>query len=89
VPVVDLCRALVKGERDWSRLVRFAQALADENPEGVRLQVSGYFTKVMLGARSKDEAGMCMEVLDAFSDPYPPSNNCAPLLLSLGRLALS
>lgn len=88
-PVLELCRSLVKGERDWGRLAKLAQALAAENPEGVRIQVAAYFTKVMLGAKTKDSAGMAMEVLDAFADPYPATTSCYPLLLSLGRLSLS
>lgn len=87
-PVLNLCRALAQGERDWKRLMALVAPLADENVEGVRIQVAAYFSKVVLGAKSRDSAGKAMEVLDAFSDPYPAVTGCYPLLGSLARVAL-
>lgn len=87
-PVLELCRTLNRGERDWGRLMKLTRELSEENPEGVRIQVAYYFTRVILDAKSRDDAGRAMEILDAFSEPYPLTTSCYPLLLSLGRIAL-
>lgn len=85
--VIDLCRALVKG-CGWSQAVGLVQQFKDTNPEGVRQVVVSYFTAVTLGAKDASRAQKALAVLEAFGEPYPPSNTIYPVLLSLGQLLL-
>lgn len=86
--VVDLCRALIKGEDDWGRLMDLCKPLIGINGESIRLTVVGYFTKVLLSA-SGDRAAKLLSVLSAFADPYPNGATIYPVLLSLGKLAFT
>ena len=63
--VIDLCRALVKGE-SWNKVKDIiADLRKTENPETVRRAILGYFTSVILG----NDGGKAYLVLDAFRDP--------------------
>lgn len=83
---IELCRALIRGERSWGRLMKLVEPLAEQNGEGTRLMVVGYFTKVLRGTKDTNTAGRLLTVLDAFSDPYPTGATLYPVLLSLGRV---
>ena len=78
--VIELCRALSKG--DFPAAFKVISSLPEGiNPEGARLQVFAYFTKVALGAKSPKGARSALAVLEAFQDPYPDT--------SIGHLVLS
>lgn len=79
--VIDLCRALAKGDRDWGRLMKLVEPLKDVSAEGVRNQVAAYFTKAVMGPKGD----RYLPILDAFGDPYPSVVGVYPLVLSVGR----
>lgn len=85
---VDLARLLVK-RASWSDVQVTLARLGDVSPESVRHVVRAYVSKVVLGARSEDEAGRGIEILDAFSEPCGQSEGLAPLLVACGRIILS
>lgn len=63
--VIDLCRALIKGE-SWNKVKDIiADLRKTENPETVRRAILGYFTRVILG----NDGGKAYLVLDAFREP--------------------
>lgn len=84
---VDLARLLVKRGR-WSEAQELIGRLSEVSPESVRHVVRAYVSKVVMSAKSEDQAGYGLEVLDAFSEPFHPSDGVAPLLLACGRLLL-
>lgn len=85
---VDLARALVRGA-GWAETVTIVGKLSGTSPESVRLVVRAYVSKVVLGAKSEDQAGRGIEILDAFSEPFGHSDGLAPLLVACGRVLLS
>ncbi len=83
-PVIELCRFLLNGGT-WSKAMRHYEALADENPEGVRIVVVNYMGSVLKGSKSTTLTMRALHILEQFSTPYNASENAAPLLLSMGR----
>ena len=86
---VDLCRALVRGERNWAALMKIVGKLQEINPESVRIVVMAYMTKVAMGSKGGEHTTKLLNILDAFADPYPPQAGTACLLISLGRVVFS
>lgn len=86
--VIDLCRALMKGEDDWGNLMTLCKPLVGINGESIRLTIVGFFTKVLLSSNAKRAAPL-LSILSAFSDPYPSGATIYPVMLSLGRLAFA
>jgi len=87
--VIDLCRALVRGQRSWPKLMSIIRRMGDVNPESVRQVVLDYFGKVAMSAKTPKSAAAAVEVIDAFSEPYTIGRGPAPVILSLGRLLFS
>jgi DNA polymerase-3 subunit gamma/tau len=83
--VIDLCRALMKGElRDWKD-VRDLVGKIDQPAESIRIVIANYFAKCLMSDRcSSKEAGRYLDILAAFSKPFNASDKLAPLLLALG-----
>lgn len=84
--VLELCRLLGKGT-NWSKAMKVIGSLEGINPEGARRQVFAYFSKVAQGAKSDDRAAAALEVMEAFSTPYP-DDSMGHVVLSLGELLL-
>lgn len=84
---VELARALVKGAR-WSEVRDIVLRLGEVSPESVRHVVRAYVTKVVVGAKTEDAAGIGIEILDAFSEPFHPSDGISPILVACGRVTL-
>lgn len=82
---IDLARALMKGA-PWPELVKLIEALAEENPEGVRHVVRAYATKAVLGAKSPQQAQRPLAILSNFSTPFNTADGLSPLVLAVGRL---
>ena len=82
--VIDLCRLLMDGRMRWADVQRLLGALKDDNAEGIRIVVTAYFSKVLMGCKPK-QAARCLDVLDVFSTPCNPSDKLAPILLGLGK----
>ena len=86
-PTLELCRFLVKGG-SWSKAMGLLNKLDGVNPEGIRIIVVNYMASVASSATSDRGAGAALNILDAFSTPFNPSERQAPLLLSIGRVLL-
>lgn len=85
--VIDLCRWLVTGQRQtWAEAVKLVSGLGDVEAEGVRIQVTNYMAKVLLGTKDEKRASYLINILDCFGRPYNTSDKMAPLLLSLGMV---
>lgn len=83
-----LAQALYKRAK-WSELQQIIGKLGEVSPESVRHVVRAYGTKVVLGARSEDQAGAALEVLSHFAEPFNSGDGLTPLVLACGRIALS
>lgn len=84
---VDLARALVNGA-SWREIQKLLGAMKDVNPESARHVVRAYVTSVAINAKSEPAAGRALEILDAFSTPFPSSDGISPLLLACGKAVL-
>lgn len=83
--VIDLARLLSGqgGTLTWSSVQRLVKAMdADTQPESARIVIVQYLTTVILNAKQDDRAGLLLERLDSFIDPYPASTGWGPLLCS-------
>lgn len=87
--VLKLCQMLTAGKPSWAAAMAIVEDLAEENPEGIRIQIVRYLAKVAMGAGSNDKAMRALEKMEAFERPYSDSEGNAPLLLSLGRALLN
>jgi DNA polymerase-3 subunit gamma/tau len=81
---IQLCQLLLKGG-SWPRAMSIYEKLKEENPEGVRIVVVNYMGKVLAGCKSDDKAIAMLQIIEAFSAPYNPSEGATPLLMSIGR----
>lgn len=84
--VIDICRLLAKGQLNWGAFMKILGSLDSTNPEGIRLQITAYFTKVVLGTRDFSKAGPSLAILDAFGQSYGSAQGLGPVLVSLGTL---
>ncbi len=85
--VIELCRMLCgKTALEWKHVQRILKRLEGQNPESIRLIVLSYTSKVLMNARSEDEAMKLLAILEAFSQFFNSSEKFAPLLLALGSL---
>lgn len=83
-PIIELCRLLVRGA-SWQKTQAAVLALAEENPESVRIVVMNYVASCLKSASEKD-AQFFMAILDQFATPFNQSEGMAPLWLAVGRL---
>ena len=67
--VIDLCRELVtKSIKRWENCVKL-YAKIDSDEESIRLAALGYFKKVMLSAKTLEDAGRMAELISIFEKP--------------------
>jgi len=87
---IDLARALLRRE-SWKVVQGLLGGLRTSgvSAESVRHIVLAYMTSVALGAKSEADAGKTIEVLDAFSTPYPSGDGISPLIISCAKVLLS
>lgn len=62
---IELCRALMQGA-GWKKVSNILQGLKEEDPEGIRRQVLGYCSTVLL----KDGNNAAAVVLEEFKEPF-------------------
>lgn len=86
--VIDLARALIARE-PFERVQKILASLDEPNAESVRHVIRDYATKVILNAKGNKTAGMALEVLDVFSEPFHQGDGMSPVVLACGRLLLS
>ena len=85
---INLARALVK-RASWSEVQAILAGFKDISPESIRHVVRAYVTKVILGSKREADAGNGLEILDAFSTPFHPSDGMSPVVLACGRIILA
>lgn len=83
--VIDLCRALVKGDLSWPTLMATLKSMTDMPAESIRIIIVNYLNSCALGARSDKDAVRVLDMLECFSKPCITSDKLAPLLIAFGR----
>jgi len=84
--IIDLCRALMNGRLTWAKAVKLVKPLKGQNPEGIRLTVTAYLSSVLVNTKDDRKAAGVLNILEAFSRPYPNVTTLYPVLLSLGEI---
>lgn len=85
---VELARLLIKGAAWRDIQVALGKLPPDLNPESARHVIRAYVTKVVLNAKSPDQAGYALEVLDPFLQPFHASDGVSPLVMACGKAVL-
>lgn len=85
--IIELARALVSG-KSWAIVQPLLAGLSEANVESSRQVVRAYITKVILTSNNQKLVGNCLEILDAFSEPFHPQDGVSPLVLACGKLCL-
>lgn len=83
--VIDLCRALVKGDLTWSKMTATLKSLGEMPAESIRIVIVNYLNSCAMGAKSDKDAVRILDMLECFSKPGQPSDKLAPLLIAFGR----
>ena len=83
--VIDLCRAMIKGDLTWSNLVATLKSIGDVPAESIRIIIVNYLNACAMGARSDKDAVRVLDMLECFSKPCLTSDKLAPLLIAFGR----
>lgn len=84
--VIELCRMLAKGGCRWSRVINLVQKMEDMPAESIRITIINYMAKALIGTTDEKQAIKFLNILEAFSDRWNPTEKRAPLLLALGSL---
>ena len=82
--VIDLCRLLVGGKLDWTRLTATLQAMPEMPPESIRIVIANYLAACLMGAKSERDAVRLLNISDSFARPFVSSDKNLPLLLAFG-----
>lgn len=88
-PVHELCRFLSQGKGSWTKVMGLVEEIGDANPESIRIAICNYMASACRNSKNDREATHFLQILDAFSQPYNPAEQSAPLLLSIGRVLFS
>lgn len=85
--VIDLCRALIKGDLSWNKLTSVLKAMPEQSPESIRIVVVNYLNSCIMGAKSDKEALRLLDLQAPFvKREFRPSDKLAPLLQAFGDL---
>lgn len=84
--VIGLARLLVQKKLNWASLCAILKTL-DMPAESVRCVLVAYIASCLMGAKSDNQIGDLLAMLDALKGgPYNPSEKWAPLMLALGNI---
>lgn len=86
--VIDLCRLLVGGKLNWTKLTSTLKAMPEMPAESIRIVIANYLASCLMGAKSDRDAGRLADMLHPFSKPFASSDKLAPLLLAFADLIL-
>jgi DNA polymerase-3 subunit gamma/tau len=86
--IIDLCRALVKGNMNWQDVTEGLRSLGDTNPESIRIVIVNYLNACAMSAKSDGAAVRLLDMLHAFTRPCNPADKMAPILLAFGEFVL-
>jgi DNA polymerase III gamma/tau subunit len=85
--VIELCRMLVQRRLSWKALTDTLTRMGDSTPpETIRIVVSAYLTKCLIGARGEADAKELLFMLRQFAQPFDTTTKMAPVLLAFGRI---
>jgi DNA polymerase III gamma/tau subunit len=84
--IIELCRLLWNRKLRWDDVTGILNKMPDVQAETVRIIVSAYFTKALLGAKNDRDAEDMLRILQAFAEPFDPQTKLAPVLLAFGRI---
>lgn len=83
--VAEMCRWLISGRAyNWLEAMKYLKAMADLEPESVRIIVCNYLAAVLANTKSDNEARKLLGLLECFSTEYRASEKAAPLMRSVG-----
>jgi DNA polymerase III subunit gamma/tau len=82
--VIDLCRALVRDELNWTRLTATLKAMPETQPESIRIIIVNYLNACLMGAKNDRDAVRLLSILDSFSKPMNPADKMGPIFLAFG-----
>lgn len=83
--LIDLARWLVSGKGlSWAEATKYLKALDGQEAESCRIVLTNYFASVLINQKNDKAAKNLLQLIDAFSKPYNPSDKMAPLYLSVG-----
>jgi DNA polymerase III gamma/tau subunit len=89
-PVRELCRLLTDGKASWQKAMAVvSNAVAQHEPEEIRILVCRYMAAVAINASSDRAAGHALMVLDYFRSPFFSAEGNAPLILAIGNVLLA
>lgn len=88
VEIIELCRKLLKGSLSFIDVTATLKRMPEMPAESVRIVLVNYFAGCVMNARTEKEAARMLDILAAFSKPFPATDKNAPLLLAFGDLLL-
>lgn len=84
--VIELCRLLMKSSVSWTQVTAIIKKLEAPQPEGIRLTIIAYVSKVLINTTDEAKVVRMMQILEALAEPFNPSEKLGPLLLAMGTL---
>lgn len=86
----QLFRFLMNGTQGgWKKAMEIVGKLEDQPAETIRIGLCNYMAVVAKNAKTEREACAVLQVMQAFSVPYPSSEQSAPLLRSIGHVVFA
>jgi DNA polymerase III gamma/tau subunit len=82
--VLMLCKLLVDGGT-WEQAMGLAKALADQNPEGVRIVVFNYLATAAQHAKNEKGIVYLLQRMEAFARSYGTADGRGQLVRSIGQ----
>lgn len=83
--IIDLCRMLVKGDLNWSKLTATLKLMGEMPAESIRVVIVNYLNACLMGSRSDRETPRLLDMLETFLVPYNPTDKLGPILVAFGR----
>ncbi len=85
----DFCAFLMgtdkKKERTWVRGMDLLKQMDNPSPESIRIGVMNYLGAVASGLKTEDGIFHLIPIMEAFSDPFLPTDGKTPLILAIAR----
>lgn len=82
--VIDLARLLINKSLSWQKLQATLKAMPEMNAESIRIVIVAYISSCLMAAKNEREVTNLLNILNAFSRPFPTTDKLAPLLLAFG-----
>lgn len=66
--IIELCRILMKGERNWNKVSEILKQLKNEDSEEIRRTILNYLKEVMLNEKNEDVLRKCVLLIELFKE---------------------